>query len=94
MKVLANIKSAIKRARQTEKRRAQNATQKSALRTAIKKYEALVEQKNVEGAKQALSVATKKLDKAVSKGLIHKNEAARRKSRLMKMFNEIQGATA
>ncbi|MDQ0339604.1 small subunit ribosomal protein S20 [Caldalkalibacillus uzonensis] len=86
---MANIKSAIKRAKQNEKRRAHNRAMKSALRTAIKNFEKLVHQNDVQGAKEALSVATKKLDKAASKGLIHKNAASRQKSRLMKKFNEI-----
>lgn len=86
---MPNIKSAIKRVKQTNKRNAQNASQKSALRTAIKTFETAVSNKDVENAKTALLNATKKLDKAVTKGLIHKNAAARKKSRLTKKFNEL-----
>ena len=86
---MPNIKSAIKRAKQSEKRRLRNASQKSALRTAVKAFESAVAAKNVEGAKTALITATKKLDKAVTKGLIHKNAAARKKSRLAKLFNAL-----
>lgn len=86
---MPNIKSAIKRVKQNEKKRAHNATQKSALRTAIKSFETAVLNNDVDQAKIALLNATKKLDKAVSKGLIHKNTAARKKSRLTKKFNEL-----
>jgi len=86
---MPNIKSAIKRVKQTSKRNAQNSAQKSALRTAIKTFETAVSNKDVENAQTALLNATKKLDKAVTKGLIHKNAAARKKSRLTKKFNEL-----
>lgn len=86
---MPNIKSAIKRVKTTNKRREHNAAQKSALRTAIKNFEKLVENKNVEAAQQALALAMKKLDKAAARGLIHKNAAARQKSRLAKKLNSI-----
>jgi small subunit ribosomal protein S20 len=86
---LANIKSAIKRVKTSNKRRAHNAAMKSAMRTAIKKFEALVEAKDVEKAQEAFIIASKKLDKAASKGLIHKNVASRQKSRLAKKLNSI-----
>jgi len=87
---MPNIKSAIKRVKVSEKRRARNASQKSALRTAVKTYEAIVASNNVESAKEALINASKKLDKAASKGLIHKNAANRKKSRLAKKLNALQ----
>ncbi len=86
---MANIKSAIKRVKTSNKRRAHNAAMKSAMRTAIKKFEALVEAKDVEKAQEAFIIASKKLDKAASKGLIHKNVASRQKSRLAKKLNSI-----
>jgi small subunit ribosomal protein S20 len=86
---MPNIKSAIKRVKTSNKRRAQNASQKSAMRTAIKTFEALVEAKDVEKAQAAFIVASKKIDKAASKGLIHKNAASRQKSRLAKKLNSI-----
>ncbi|WP_044894741.1 30S ribosomal protein S20 [Bacillus alveayuensis] len=86
---MPNIKSAIKRVKTSNKRRAQNASQKSAMRTAIKTFEALVEAKDVEKAQAAFIVASKKLDKAAGKGLIHKNAASRQKSRLAKKLNSI-----
>lgn len=89
VKRMPNIKSAIKRVKTTEKKRALNASQKSALRTAIKTFESLAESNELEGAKNALTHAIKQIDKAASKGLIHKNAAARQKSRLMKKLNTI-----
>lgn len=89
---MPNIKSAIKRVKVSEKRRLQNASQKSALRTAVKTVEGALSSENVETAKEALVAAVKKLDKAVTKGLIHKNAANRKKSRLAKKLNALQKA--
>ncbi|ASS91980.1 MAG: 30S ribosomal protein S20 [Bacillaceae bacterium] len=86
---MANIKSAIKRMKTNETRRARNTSMKSAMRTAIKKFEAYVVNKDVEQAKEAFKVAAKKIDKAASKGIIHKNAAARFKSRLAKKLNSL-----
>jgi len=86
---MPNIKSAIKRAKTSEKRRQRNASQKSALRTAIKAFETAAASSNVDKAREALRIASQKLDKAVTKGLIHKNAAARKKSRLAKKLNEL-----
>jgi small subunit ribosomal protein S20 len=86
---MPNIKSAIKRVKTNEKRRALNASQKSALRTSVKSFESAVAESDVELAKSALIAASKKLDKAVTKGLIHKNAAARKKSRLAKKLNTL-----
>lgn len=86
---MPNIKSAIKRVKTNEKRRLQNAAQKSNLRSAIKSVETAAVSNDVENAKNALLIATKKLDKAASKGLIHKNAAARKKSRLTKKINAL-----
>jgi small subunit ribosomal protein S20 len=86
---MPNIKSAIKRAKQSEKRRLHNASQKSALRTAVKVAEVATSQSDTAQAQTAFLNATKKLDKAVSKGLIHKNAANRKKSRLAKKVNSL-----
>lgn len=86
---MPNIKSAIKRVKTTEKRRLRNASQKSALRTAVKAFETAAAGTDTETAKTALVAASKKLDKAASKGLIHKNAAARKKSRLAKKLNKL-----
>lgn len=87
---MPNIKSAIKRVKTSEKRRALRASQKSATRTAVKRFEQTLEAGNMEEAKKALIFAQKKLNKAVSKGLIHKNAAARKISRLTKKLNKAQ----
>ncbi|WP_106768385.1 30S ribosomal protein S20 [Paenibacillus faecalis] len=86
---MPNIKSAIKRVKTNDKRHALNISQKSALRTAIKNVDVALTGTEVEAAKAAFQVASKKLDKAVTKGLIHKNAAARKKSRLAKKLNAL-----
>jgi small subunit ribosomal protein S20 len=87
--VMPNIKSAIKRVNVNEKRRLRNASQKSTLRTAVKAFESAAAGSNVDSAKTALITATKKIDKAATKGLIHKNTANRKKSRLAKKLNQV-----
>ena len=89
VKRMPNIKSAIKRTKTNEARRVRNASQKSALRTAVKQADQAVVGTDVAAAKAALVVAQKKLDKAVTKGLVHKNAAARKKSRLAKKLNAL-----
>ncbi|MBM7645817.1 small subunit ribosomal protein S20 [Scopulibacillus daqui] len=84
---MPNIKSAIKRVKKNESNRQHNVMLKSALRTSIKNFNQKVENNDVEGAKEAFIVATKKIDKAATKGLIHKNKAAREKSRLSQKLN-------
>lgn len=86
---MPNIKSAIKRVKTSDKRRALNASQKSALRTAVKAADTALVGNEAEVAAAAFKVASKKLDKAVTKGLIHKNAAARKKSRLAKKLNAL-----
>jgi small subunit ribosomal protein S20 len=80
---VANIKSAIKRARQNVKLRQRNASARSMYRTFIKNVLKAVEAGNPEAAKEAYSKAQPVIDKAAGKGLIHKNKAARIKSRLV-----------
>lgn len=79
---MANIKSAIKRARQNTKRRAHNASARSMYRTYVKNVLKAVEAGDKEAATAALLKAKPVIDKAAGKGLIHKNKAARVKSRL------------
>lgn len=79
---MANIKSAIKRARQNPKRRSHNASMRSMLRTYVKNVVKAVEEGNKQRATEAFVKAQPIIDKAVSKGYIHKNKAARHKSRL------------
>lgn len=86
---MPNIKSAIKRVKTSEARNAQNTTVKSAMRTAVKKAEAAIASEDTNAANESFVVAASNLDKAASKGLIHKNAAARKKSRLAKRKNAI-----
>lgn len=81
---MPNIKSAIKRVKTSEKRRLLNVSQKSNLRGTVKTVETAVTNNDAARAQENLLTAAKKLDKAASKGLIHKNAAARKKSRLTK----------
>ncbi len=80
---MANIKSAIKRARQNVKLRQHNASARSMFRTYIKNVLKAVESGNQEDARAAYTKAQPVIDKAANKGLIHKNKAARIKSRLV-----------
>lgn len=84
---MANIKSAKKRIKVTEVKTLKNRMIKSALKTAIKKFEAAVEAKNTEEAKALYTSVVKSLDMAASKGVVHKNMAARKKSRLAAKLN-------
>lgn len=86
---MPNIKSAEKRVKVSAIKRANNMAQRSALKTALKKSVSSIAAGNAGVAKTDLILAVKKLDEAVSKGLIHKNQASRRKSRLMKKFSAI-----
>ncbi|MEK4028748.1 MULTISPECIES: 30S ribosomal protein S20 [Bacillaceae] len=83
---MPNIKSAIKRTKTIQERTERNNQQKSAMRTAVKKFEAAAAN-NEENAKDLFAEAAKNLDKAAAKGLIHKNAANRKKSRLLKKLN-------
>lgn len=80
---MPNIKSAIKRVRTNETKNAQNAHQRSTMRSTVKKAEQALLNKD-DNASDSVKAAIKQVEKAASKGLIHKNTAARRKSRLMK----------
>ncbi|TCP53293.1 SSU ribosomal protein S20P [Tumebacillus sp. BK434] len=84
---MPNIKSAVKRVKTTSVRTLRNAAAKSALRTSIKKFEAALASNDANTA-EFLKQAMRSLDKAVTKGLVHKNTAARKKSRLTKKFNK------
>jgi small subunit ribosomal protein S20 len=80
---MANIKSQIKRNRQNEARRLRNKAARSEIRTRVKNAVRAAEAGAGDGA-DALRLAVKRIDKAAAKGIIHKNQAANRKSRLMK----------
>ncbi|WP_227767551.1 30S ribosomal protein S20 [Zhaonella formicivorans] len=84
---MPNIKSAKKRVEITRQRTLRNAALKSNLKTAIKRFEEAAAGGDLDKAKDTLVRAIRTIDKAVTKGLIHKNKAARKKSRLQKLFN-------
>lgn len=86
---MANIKSAKKRIKVIAKKTMRNKMIKSATKTAIKKVVTAAQNNNKEAAKVALVEAVKTIDKACSKGVYHKNNASRKKSRLYKLVNKI-----
>jgi len=77
---VANIKSQIKRIATNEKARLRNQSVKSALRTSVRRFREAVAAGDKDAATKALASASRKLDKAASKGMIHKNQAANKKS--------------
>ena len=79
---MANSPSAKKRAKQAENRRQHNASLRSMVRTSIKKVVRAIEAKDVEAAKAEFAAAVPVIDRMADKGIIHKNKAARHKSRL------------
>ena len=85
---MANHKSALKRAKQTEKRNARNRALRSALRTEIKKFRTLVDGGKKDDAQKALPLVQKTIDKACTKGVLKKNAASRAKSRLTLLLNK------
>lgn len=87
---MANIKSQIKRNRQNEKRRLRNRLSIGGARTAVKKARTAMENGDLEASRKATQEALRTLDKAAEKGTIHKNNAARRKSRLMKRLAALE----
>ncbi|WP_043640592.1 30S ribosomal protein S20 [Nonomuraea candida] len=89
---MANIKSQIKRNKQNEKARLRNKAVKSSLKTAVRKFREAAEQGDVEQAVALQRVAARQLDKAVSKGVIHKNQAANRKSAIAKQAAALAAA--
>ena len=86
---MANIKSKIKRIRTNEKRRQRNLAVKSELKTLERRTREAVEAGDKEAAIEALRIASRKLDKAVSKGVIHRNQAANRKSKLARRVQSL-----
>ena len=89
---MANSSQARKRAKQSEKRRSQNASQRSMVRTYIKRVHGAVETNDADAASAALAQAVPIIDKMVSKGIMHKNQAARQKSRLNKRVKALSAA--
>ncbi len=86
---MANIKSQMKRIKTNAKRTERNKAYKSELRTWIRKFREAAASGDKEAAGTALATASRKLDKAVSKGVIHKNQAANKKSAMAKVHNAL-----
>lgn len=89
---MANTQSAIKRLRSSERRRVHNRVYRGSARTAVKKARHLIETGQVDDAREAVQAAVRALDKAAAKGIIHKNNAARRKARLVHQLNQAEKA--
>jgi len=87
---LANIKSAIKRNKQNEKRRVRNRVFRGRARTYVKKAITAMDDKEYDSARAATAEAISALDKAAEKGVLHKNNVARRKSRLMHRLAKLE----
>ncbi len=87
---MATHKSALKRQRQNEKKRARNVHIRSTLKTVVKRVRLAVEAKDVEEARTALAEAIPAINKAKSKGVIHGNTASRKVSRLTRLVNSLQ----
>lgn len=86
---MANIKSQIKRVKTNEKRRQRNKSVRSAVRTAVRRFREAAEAGDAEKANVLQRAAAKALDKAASKGVIHKNQAANRKSAMAKRSSSV-----
>jgi small subunit ribosomal protein S20 len=86
---VANIKSQLKRIRTNEKARLRNKAVKSSLKTAVRKFREAAASGEKDRAVRELVTASRALDKAVSKGVIHRNQAANRKSAMAKRSNEL-----
>jgi small subunit ribosomal protein S20 len=89
---VANIKSQIKRIKTNEKARLRNKSVKSSLKTAIRKFREAADAGDVAAATELARTASRQLDKAASKGIIHANQAANRKSALAKRAAALSGA--
>jgi len=91
---MANTRSAIKRIRQNQKRRDHNRVYRNRARTFVKKARVAQHGTSIDAAIEATRLAIQDLDKAASRGVIHANNAARRKSRLMKQLNAMKARVA
>lgn len=87
---MANIKSAIKRNKQNEKKRVRNRVYRGSTRTYVARARVAIEAGDKEAAEAAVRLAVSSLDKAAQKGVLHQNNAARRKSRLMKQLASME----
>ena len=91
---MANTAQAKKRARQNDKARAHNASLRSMVRTYIKNVVKAIQSGNLDSAKAAYAAAVPVIDRIADKGIIHKNNAARRKGRLMKKLTSFENGTS
>ena len=89
---MANIKSQIKRNRQNEQARQRNKAVKSSLKTSVRRFREAAEAGDAEAALARMRAASRMLDKAASKGVIHKNQAANRKSAIAKRYAGLQAS--
>ena len=89
---MANIKSAIKRIRSSRRKAAYNQITRSTARTYVKRARQLIEAGDLEEAREVTMLALQALDRAAQKGVIHRNNASRRKSRLMHQLNQARQA--
>ena len=87
---MANNPSTLKRQKQSEKRRQRNRSYKSSINTAIKKVFASREEKNPEAAKASYEAAVSRLDRAVTKGVLHRKTASRKISRLTRQYRQAE----
>ena len=85
---MPNIRSAAKRARQNIKRELHNRRIKSMLKTTIRRFEESLKSGDHEDAKERLHAAVRQIDKAAAKGILHRNNAARKKSRLSRLYDK------
>lgn len=88
---MANLKSAQKRIRINESKRARNQAYRTKMRTKIKQVEALIEANDIEKAKTAFQEASQVIDQVIQKGVVHRNHGNRQKARLAKKLNQISG---
>ena len=85
---MANLKSSLKDIKRNTKRRLRNRSAKSAMKTFIKKVKGAVARGDMDAVQKTLAQACSAIDKTAERGIIHKNQAARRKSRLMRFVNQ------
>ncbi len=91
---MANIKSAKKRIKQIEVRTLRNKIRKTMVKTAVRRFESALNRNDLESAELALRFCYARLDRAAQKGAIHRNAAARKKSRLTQRFNKTKAKSA
>ncbi len=89
---MPNIKSAIKRVKVTEKKNLRNRIHRTILKTNLKKYQAVIDAKDIAAAEKMLPITSGAVDRALSKGVIHRNAAARKKAQIAKRLNALKAA--